>query len=604
MARSKEWALTLDRARERLLAGDGIAPVAGGPREEIAASWRRSLDDGAAPEEIRTPYDANLNLTTKLVRAGTPVLQQVHEDVTGSPVTVILADSRGKVLLRASGESQLETALDRVLLAPGFTYAEKYVGTNGIGTALEGRTTSLVQGNEHFNSALRAYACVGVPLRDPNTRRILGVLDITTWSDLANPALTALVRQAGRVIEERLLELSGSGARAVMEEYLHASRRLGDRVLGVSAEALLATPAATSLLGDIRPEDLWPMAQDALTSASRGVVPLLLPDGSRTSLQMRAVSREGTLVGAIIEATGDPKPDSVTAHRSRTAKVAGLVGLSPATMGAALLVNRQAAERLPVCVVGESGVGKEVTVRAVASHHFPNRNLVVIDAAETPLTAPEIVASVLTDLGHGSPVLLKHAEMLPEGVLTTVLSAVAAESETLPGWLALSLRTSSNCEADAAADEMRRAGALLVAVPPLRTRPQDLEQIVPAMVRRHAGRRHLDVTPTLLSRLMHEPWPGNLIEVEALVRQMVARARGETLDVADLPGELRATNRRQLTAMDWMTRDAIVTALREHDGDKSRAASFLGMSRASIYRKIKAYDIRPEEHALTDRPQK
>jgi transcriptional regulator of acetoin/glycerol metabolism len=264
-------------------------------------------------------------------------------------------------------------------------------------------------------------------------------------------------------------------------------------------------------------------------------------------------------------------------------------------MGASLLVSRQAAERLPVCVVGEPGVGKEVTVRAVASHHFPNRNLVVIDAVETPLNGPEVVASVLGDLGHGSPVLVKHAEMLPDGVLTTLLSAVTAGRDTLTGWLALSLRTSASGETGPAADELRAAGVLLAAVPPLRARPQDLEKIVPAMVRRHAGRRDLSLTPALLSRLMHEPWPGNLIEVDALVRQMVAGARGEALDMADLPGKLRTTNRRQLTTMEWMTRDAIVTALRTHDGDKAQAAASLGMSRASIYRKIKSFGIQADE---------
>lgn len=595
MARSQEWALTLDRARDRLLSGDGVAPHAGGPREEIVASWRRSLDEGAAAEEIRSPYDANLNLTTRLVRAGAPVIQQVQEDVMGSPMTVVLADSRGKVLLRASGESQLESALDRVMLAPGFTYAEKYVGTNGIGTALEGRTTSLVHGNEHFNSALRAYACVGVPLRDPNTRRIVGVLDITTWSGLANPALTALVRQAGRVIEEGLLELSGSGARALMEEYLHASRSRGDRVLAVSAEALLATPAAASLLGDMRREDLWPLAQDALASSPRSVVPLLRPDDSHTSLHMTAVSREGSLVGAIIEITEEREPAALAVPSCHPTRIAGLVGLSPATMGAALLVSRQAAERLAVCVVGEPGVGKEVTVRAVASQHFPHRNLVVIDPLTTPLAGDEVISSALGNLAHGSPVLVKHAEALPPGALSTLLSAATAGSGTLTGWLALSLRSSNDGETDPTADVLRGAGVLLAAVPPLRARSQDLDKIVPAMARRHAG-RELAVTPALVSRLMREPWPGNLTEIDALVRTMVAEAQNDVLDVKDLPEDLRTTHRRQLTAMEWMTREAIVTALRTHDGDKARAARSLGMSRASIYRKIKSLDIREGEH--------
>lgn len=587
-----EWALTLERARDRLLSSGELPSHGSGPREDIVASWRRSYDDGARPDEIRTPYDENLNLATKLVRAAAPVIQRVHEDIVGSPITVILADSRGKVLLRRSGERHLESALDRVLLAPGFNYAEKYVGTNGIGTALEGRATSLVRGGEHFNEVLQTYACVGVPLRDPRSNRILGVLDITTWAELANPALTALVRQAGSVIEEGLLELSGRGAKALMEEYLHASRIHGAHVLAVSDEALLATPSATAVLGDLRRDDLWPLAKDALASTTTNVVPLVLPDGSQTSLRVRAVSSDGRMVGAMIEVVPvDQTRSSIAPPSRRDLAVAGFAGLSPATMGAALLVSRYASEQLPVCVVGESGVGKATTVRAVASAHFPARNLVVVDAAETPLSASEIAAAVGRDLSNGSPVLVRHAEVLADGVVSSLMATLAQLEAPLTGWLALSLRTPSSRDDDHVADELQAAGVPFVAVPPLRARIQDLERIVPAMVRRHARHRPLSVSPALVSRLAHESWPGNLAEVDDVVKQMVAGARGDTLDMSDLPPDLGTRIRRTLTPMEWMTREAIIEALGAHDGDKAKAAQALGMSRASIYRKIRSLDI-------------
>ncbi|RHW25011.1 hypothetical protein D0Z08_21455 [Nocardioides immobilis] len=569
-----------------------MSPQAYGPRDEILASWRRSYDDGAGADEISAPYDANLNLATKLVKAATPVIQRVQEDIMGSPITVILADSRGKILLRRSGERQLASALDRVQLAPGFNYSEKYVGTNGIGTALEGRTTSLVHGVEHFNEVLRTYACVGVPLRDPNTHRILGVLDITTWSELASPALTALVRQAGSVIEEGLLELSGRGAKALMEEYLHASRVRGSHVLAVSAEALLAAPTVTSLLGDMRRDDLWPLAQEALAAAERNDVPIVLSNGTQTSLQMRAVSREGQLVGAIIEVVPTERLQSTAAAAPRqAAPVAGFDGLSPATMGAAVLVSRHADERQPVCLIGEGGVGKQMTVRAVASQHFPARNLIVVDEAETPRSGSEIVTAVLEDLRRGSPVLVKRAEMLADGVLANLMSTVTRHEEPLPGWLAFSLRTTAAEGQDQATSALRAARVPFVAVPPLRTRVSDLEKIIPAMIRRHAGRRHVTATPALVSRLTRQTWPGNLTEVDGVIKQMVREARGDTLDEADLPPERGGGLRRHLTPIEWLTREAIVEALRANGGAKDKAAESLGISRASIYRKIKTLEI-------------
>lgn len=589
---SEEWAGAIERARDRLLAGEGVSLVAEGPRQEILASWRRSYDDGACAEGITAPYDENVNLATRLVKAAVPVMNRVQEDIMGSPLTVILADSRGKILIRRSGERMLEKTLDLALLAPGFNYSEKYVGTNGIGTALEDRATSMVRGGEHFNEVLRTYACVGVPLRDPHTRRILGVLDITTWSELASPALTALVRQAGSVIEEGLLELSGQGAKALVAEYLQASRSRGAHVLAISAEAMLGAPAVTSLLGEMRREDLWPLAQDALGSASTSTVPLTLPDGTNTALQMRAVSREGHLLGAIIEVVpaAMSRPGSAT-PTPRTAPVAGLLGLSPATMGAAVLVSRHADERAPVCVTGEVGVGKQTTVRAVAAHHFPARNLVVVDAAETPLNEADLVTSLVGDLRHGSPVLLKRAETLPDGVLACLMSAISASDEPLPGWLSFSLRKAPGDGEEHAERELRTAGVPFVAVPPLRARVQDLEKIVPAMVRRHAPRRQITVTPELLSRLTRQSWAGNLAEVDDLVKQMVTATQGDTLDETDLPPERGPGLKRHLTPLESLTREAIIDALRATGGAKDKAADSLGISRASIYRKIKSLEI-------------
>jgi len=111
------------------------------------------------------------------------------------------------------------------------------------------------------------------------------------------------------------------------------------------------------------------------------------------------------------------------------------------------------------------------------------------------------------------------------------------------------------------------------------------------MVRRGAGNRRLTVTPNLVSRLARESWPGNLAEVDSVVNQMVSDARENTLDETDLPSDRREGVRRRLTPMGWMTREAIIEALRAHDCDKAKAAQALGMSRASIYRKIKSLEI-------------
>ena len=99
------------------------------------------------------------------------MLADVADQFAGEPVSVILTDSDGVVLERRTGDSALHQHLDKVWLAPGFSYAEQFVGTNGIGTALEGRGPAQVFGHEHYVELLADLACAGRPDLAPGDRQ-------------------------------------------------------------------------------------------------------------------------------------------------------------------------------------------------------------------------------------------------------------------------------------------------------------------------------------------------------------------------------------------------------------------------------------------------
>ena len=91
---------------------------------------------------------------------------------------------------------------------------------------------------------------------------------------------------------------------------------------------------------------------------------------------------------------------------------------------------------------------------------------------------------------------------------------------------------------------------------------------------------------------MHNRWTGNITQLYQTIRKIVANRRAGVITVADLPPECRASTRRLLTPLESIECDAIVQALLDTEGNKLRAAQQLGMSRATIYRKIREYGIK------------
>src|SRR5208337_167895 len=124
--------------------------------------------------------------------AAEPVLRHLHEQLDGQPISVVLTDASGLVLLRLTADRDLERQLDAITLAPGFVYAEDVVGTNGIGTALESGGPAHVFGHEHYAEHLERMACAAVPVRDPLSGKTACVLDLTCWRRHADPLMVSL----------------------------------------------------------------------------------------------------------------------------------------------------------------------------------------------------------------------------------------------------------------------------------------------------------------------------------------------------------------------------------------------------------------------------
>jgi transcriptional regulator of acetoin/glycerol metabolism len=91
--------------------------------------------------------------------------------------------------------------------------------------------------------------------------------------------------------------------------------------------------------------------------------------------------------------------------------------------------------------------------------------------------------------------------------------------------------------------------------------------------------------------LLRFDWPGNVEQLLETLRSVLRHRRTGVVQPSDLPPEIQSSARRRLTPLESLERDAIVLGLQDAAGNKARAARALGMSRATIYRKIHDYGI-------------
>ena len=176
----------------RMAAGSDLS---GRLRQDILSSWKRSLLAGLAPERFDVPYVTDVDEDGPLAWTAAPVMTRLAEELEGMGIGILLADSRGYIISRRSGERPVLRLLDKIELAPGSLYDEDHIGTNAIGTAVFQARPSVVAGPEHFADALGEMACAASPVTDADGE-LIGVLDLTCAARDFNPLMLPLVKHA------------------------------------------------------------------------------------------------------------------------------------------------------------------------------------------------------------------------------------------------------------------------------------------------------------------------------------------------------------------------------------------------------------------------
>lgn len=584
---------TVERVRKNFLdTGELSDAQSRGIRREIANSWKRSRSLGVDPERL-TVQEGNPQRTDEnLLHYADRVLMRAAEQMCNEPVSILFATPDGGVVRRYCTDSSLSRQLDSVDLAPGSGYDEETVGTNGIGTALESTRPTVVNAFEHFNEKLAVFACAGAPVVHPVTGSLLGVVNLTCLaSQLNNLLLTVASSLADQIAQHVFADYGGDFH--LMRDYLSACRHASGPVIARGGEVLMMNRHSQQML---TPEDQTALLIHSAECADVGTdhsIVTDLPSGITARLESIASVCSGRVVGDIIRVRLGSTTLAVTEVAGRGRTLPGLVGSSPQWLHTSGQVLSHARKGESLVIEGEESVGKSSLVRAAhgAVHH--NSRFVEIDCVSFHDT-DELLSEVDQELTDGDGTLLLRgidrldAEALG-GLSELLIEQNSAAVSNGPRWI-VATRTSSG-QPTAVDTVIVPCFDFTVTVPSLRHRPEDIPDLAERFLRRAVGEGGVRFSSDALRKLARLPFPGNLDQLADVVRECVQVRRVGEIALTDLPAQCTSATRRSLTTMEALQRDAVVDALRAHKGRKKEAAEHLGISRATIYRKIREFSI-------------
>ncbi len=591
--------------------GSGAAGVS----DVVAASWERSQAAGVDVSHPSSEFAGEVDTSSLLVRCARPVLEQLEIDTADMPLVIALTDNKARVVERIDSSAAVARLLDRVYLAPGFDYSESTMGTNGIGTVFEAGQPISVVGPEHFSENLHLFACTGAPIIDPVTGRVEGVLDVSTLSHAWSPLMHTLVKSAAKDISSNLLLDRGQSQRAIFDTYLRVTARSARQpVFAFGDSVFIANTAAQQQFDADEQRILREHATFLMASKDRASDTLPLPGGRLVHIRGTRILAGSEVAGMVVTADRAraerratpaefseqhlPQIVFTTLHTSRIAD--GLSrsrdsltgGRAPAWLRACDELREALEHQRPALVVGEPGAGKFTLVAELVHAVYPGVRSVSLDATQLGAEGPPSdISSLLGNPDEPAVHIVRNIDQAnTDGVERLEAYFSAVESMDGPVWV-VATASESAATSDLPFRQLLYHFEASITVPPVRCRTDDLPAITLALLRGIAPDRKVRISPDAQRLICRYSWPRNISQLrEALVHAVRRRPVGEIQD-HDLPAYCQTVSRHTLTPLEVAERDAIVTALQEAAGNRVAAAAHLGMSRSSLYRKLKTYGI-------------
>jgi sigma-54 dependent transcriptional regulator, acetoin dehydrogenase operon transcriptional activator AcoR len=626
-------------------------------RGVIEESWQRSALTGVdarcqgsnliiSPDDL---YERRLK-NEDLLGSSAATFRRLAK-VLGDAATMAVITDRNGVVLHVGGDQRTIDSGHDIRLEVGAAWGESVTGTNGIGTALVTGQPVQVHAAEHFSEGIKAWTCVGSPIRSSIDGSIIGVIDFSGPQAIFHRHNLALAVIAANHIELALSERIRIERMELLEASLSRLPGMGgaDGIVILDRFGRVVHHNETALVRwrlMAQPSDLC--IGTRLLRGDDGTLPAdiakELPEGLREQ-RIEPLMIDGALRGAMLVLPPRPRPvagvpASKTLPAAMTSAKAAIVGCSEALLQAVDKIERAALGKTAILIEGETGVGKELFARLVhaASQKSGKEPFVAFNcgAVSKELLGGELFGHApgaftgatregrqgRFEFANGGILSLDEIGEMPLDLQPYLLRVLEeqmvyrlGESKPRPVNFRLVASTNRNLKLEVAEGRFRkdlyfRLGVVKVTIPPLRERIGDVEILIDHFNRQfsaHYNTEQLRFENATLELLLRYQWPGNVRELRNLIENLVLMSIGGVVTLKDLPEDFLEAAARvlsvpaqqthsnavraddQITRFDEMERRAIEKAVADADGNISAAADKLGLSRSTLYRKLHQY---------------
>ncbi|MBN1149014.1 MAG: sigma 54-interacting transcriptional regulator [Anaerolineales bacterium] len=630
----------------------------------IAASWRRcwarlnpykeTAPKCLIPDHLLASQVANFDL----ISISRPIMEDIYQYIECSETAIALVNSAG-CILDLLGDHEMVTQIEQFGISTGSIISEFEMGTNAFALALIERVPVSVVGPEHYLQRYHGLAETTAPIFDLSGRP-LGILGIinpyygchahTLGVVVAGTRAIEGIRQSDQLLAEQ-------NQRLAQLNTILAANSEGTLVWNADRVLMHINPTAAEILG--LPEHVmlgrhigefieYPkfLRQAVEKREPLTDVEVIIKVGDRPInclLSFRYVYNKNELSWIICTARQEKELRQLVQRQLGTytsLTTADLPGESPKMRRVRRFVKWAASAQASILISGERGTGQN-TFASVIHSESPRRDGPFLIFACSSVPSELVVSELLGadegisnrepggrpskfELAHGGTIFFQDVDALPleaQGVLINVIDLGIVQRlgshRPIPVDVRVIASTCANmteliAKGSFRSDLFYRLSAFEISPPPLRERLEDLPLLVEKIAIRLSKQlnRPLVINPAVIEALRNYSWPGNLRELEAVLgRAAVQAGFSGMIGPSHLPDYIRnppqkANESSDLQAVRSLTeleREAILQAARECNGNVSEMARQLGIGRTTMWRRLKAFSIVPDDYRMNNR---